>query len=124
LVTISGSLDVTPVNGFILHAGDQFTIIENRGGMSIVGTFTGVPEGGTVMAGGVPLFATYHGGGGQDFVLTAVPEPGTLALGGVAIVGWVAARRRSCRNLTLPTAFPCGEGGGEGCFTSDSSSAP
>jgi hypothetical protein len=85
-------------NGFVPQIGNQFTVIENRGGMPIVGTFVDVPEGGTVTAGGFNFTATYLGGGGHDFVLTTVPEPGTLALWGACAVGWMVTRRKRLRS--------------------------
>jgi T5SS/PEP-CTERM-associated repeat protein len=94
-VTAGGALDVVLYNGFVPQIGNQFTVIENRGGSPIVGTFAGVPEGGTVTASGITFAATYLGGGGHDFVLTAVPEPGTLALVGACAVGGVVARRKN-----------------------------
>ncbi|HZI87854.1 MAG TPA: Calx-beta domain-containing protein, partial [Pyrinomonadaceae bacterium] len=55
--------------------GDTFTIINNNGGDSIVGTFMGLPEGATLTLGGLPFDISYQGGTGNDVVLTRVISP-------------------------------------------------
>jgi hypothetical protein len=51
--------------------GQSFTVIDNDGNAdAVTGTFTGVAEGGTVVANGVTYTVTYKGGDGNDVVLT------------------------------------------------------
>src|SRR5262245_14654724 len=58
--------------GLLPAPGQSFTIIDNDGSDSIVGTFNGLPEGATFTASGVPFRITYTGGTGNDVVLTAL----------------------------------------------------
>ena len=50
--------------------GNSFIIIDNDGTDPIIGTFTGLAEGSTVMFNGVSLQLTYVGGTGNDVVLS------------------------------------------------------
>ncbi len=93
-IAVGGTLQLQFLNGFVPQPGEAFTLIENRGGLPIAGTFAGLPEGGLLTSGGVTFQATYLGGSGHDFVVTPVPEPEALALCGVAAVGWVTYWRR------------------------------
>jgi hypothetical protein len=61
----SGTYDPLP--------GDVFTIVLNDGADFITGTFTGLPQGGTIvnfMGSGLPATITYIGGTGNDVVIT------------------------------------------------------
>lgn len=49
--------------------GDQFRIINNDGTDAVLGTFTGLPEGTLVSAGGLQFRVSYIGGTGNDVVL-------------------------------------------------------
>jgi T5SS/PEP-CTERM-associated repeat protein/autotransporter-associated beta strand protein len=93
-ITLSGALEVDLINHFVPVLGESFMLIDNQGAGPLVGTFTGLAEGGLFTAGGVMFSADYHGGDGNDFVITAIPEPGTFALCGLAAAGWVAFWRR------------------------------
>jgi hypothetical protein len=84
-VTVGGLLDVRRINGFNPQPGQSFTLIDNLGSGPILGTFTGIGEGGQFTSDGTTYLATYHGGTGNDFVITPVPKPGALLL--VAAVG-------------------------------------
>ena len=54
-------------------AGDTFTLIDNDGTDAVVGTFDGLPEGGTFTSTqGDQFQITYQGGDGNDVVLTAL----------------------------------------------------
>lgn len=48
-------------------------IINNTGSNPIVGTFSNLPEGGSIVVGQNTFYATYHGGDGNDLLLTTVP---------------------------------------------------
>jgi autotransporter-associated beta strand protein len=56
--------------GFDAALGDTFTILHTTGG--VAGTFQGLPEGSTVVAGGVAFRISYLANGGNDVVLTRV----------------------------------------------------
>ena len=100
-VTInSGNLLVhvgTPVS-----VGQMFTILNKTSGGAIVGTFAGIPQGGTVVGDDGTIFSvTYVGGAGSnDVVLTALtPEPSTWMGGALAIAGLAFTQRRRLRKL-------------------------
>ena len=83
-VNLAGSLQVQLINGFTPQLNDQFTIIDNRGSNSVSGTFTGLPEGATLLAGTYGFTISYMGGAGNDVVLTTtvVNHPPTATAGG------------------------------------------
>ena len=69
------SLDDAPLAltvGFTPPPDSRFTIIANDAADPVAGTFTNLPEGGTIRAGGQTFAITYRGGDGNDVVLTAV----------------------------------------------------
>jgi autotransporter-associated beta strand protein len=53
-----------------LPVGTVFTAIHNTGHTNIVGTFTNLPDGGTIVIGNNTLQANYEGGDGNDLTLT------------------------------------------------------
>ena len=71
-----GSLDLTYLEGCVIKKGDTFTIIDNKGTISItgslVGTFKDLPEGAEITVSGVTFKISYVGGDGNDVVLTAL----------------------------------------------------
>ena len=69
-VNLSGAT-LIGTTGFTPPTGSTFTIINNDGGDAIVGTFTGLPEGSTVVLSGQTLKISYIGGTGNDVVLAA-----------------------------------------------------
>jgi hypothetical protein len=77
-VTLSDAqLSLRIADGFLPSIGQVFTIIANDGADPIGGTFKGVPQGSTVMAGGVDLQVSYAGGDGNDVTLTVTRVPKT-----------------------------------------------
>lgn len=66
-------------SGFTAPAGAIFTIINNDGGEAVTGTFNGLAEGTTFIAGVNTFRISYIGGSGNDVTLTAVGTP-TIAL--------------------------------------------
>ncbi len=78
-VTLNGStLNITPLSGF---SGDQFTLIQNTGGSSVVGTFAGLAEGATLSISGMTYAITYVGGAGHDVVLNRLASIGGMVFG-------------------------------------------
>ena len=59
-------MNLDPLTGF---SGDQFTLIHNTGGYSVVGTFAGLAEGDTFTVAGRVYRISYTGGAGHDVVL-------------------------------------------------------
>jgi hypothetical protein len=70
-VTLGGSLAATVA--YPSAIGDSYTLIDNDGTDPVVGTFSGLPEGGVVALGGQPYRISYIGGTGNDVVLTRIP---------------------------------------------------
>ncbi len=63
-----------------VHGGDTLTLINNDASDAIIGTFSGLAEGATVVCNGVSYTISYHGGTGNDVVLTdAAPTVATAA---------------------------------------------
>jgi hypothetical protein len=59
--------------GFGLPVGTVFTAINNTSATPISGTFTNLPDGSTVFAGGKNCQVSYEGGDGNDLTLTVLP---------------------------------------------------
>jgi hypothetical protein len=71
------------LTGFAPQAGQTFTIIANHGSAAVQGTFNGLAEGATFVAGGHRFRISYQGGAGNDVVLTALEE--APSLGGLTL---------------------------------------
>ena len=56
-----------------LPIGTVFTVIDNTAAVPISGSFSNLPDEGTIMAGNNTLQADYQGGDGNDLILTVVP---------------------------------------------------
>ena len=83
-VVLGGAtLNVSFLNGFAPTIGQQFTLIANRSGASVVGTFS---QGSTLTLNGSSFEINYAGGAGHDVVLTAV-GPTTTTLSAVTTPG-------------------------------------
>lgn len=68
----SVSLNTTGIPGFTPSAGQTFTIINNDGSDAVTGTFSGLPEGATIvgfLGSGLDATITYAGGDGNDVVI-------------------------------------------------------
>jgi hypothetical protein len=72
-VTLGGALAVTL--GFAPPLNTVFLIIDNDGSDAVTGTFTGLAEGATLVAGGHTLRVSYVGGTGNDVTLTVTALP-------------------------------------------------
>jgi hypothetical protein len=77
--TLDVSLNYTP------QLGDRIFLLLNDGTDAIAGTFAGLPEGGTLVVGGVTFQASYTANGdsgtvGNDFALTAISVPSNVAV--------------------------------------------
>ena len=60
------------VGNATLARGAIFTVIDNTSGTPISGSFTNLPDGGTIAVGANTLQASYEGGDGNDLTLTVV----------------------------------------------------
>jgi hypothetical protein len=88
-IIVTGPVSLSgPLNLVMRKSGQtasSFTIIDNRGAAPVSGTFTGLPEGASVQAGGSTFTISYRGGDGNDVVLLSGPAPMvTLAQSAVA----------------------------------------
>ncbi|RQO81741.1 putative Ig domain-containing protein [Acidovorax sp. FJL06] len=70
-VNLTGATLAASLGSYSPVHGSSHTLISNDGVDAIVGTFSGLAEGGMVMVGGIRMKASYVGGDGNDFVLTA-----------------------------------------------------
>jgi len=98
---VNGAVDLTGATlsvttGFSPANGATFKIIDNDGADPVVGTFTGVPQGGIVISGATAYTVSYTGGDGNDVVLTA-------ASAGTATTTTVTANPQATTNGTLVT---------------------
>ena len=64
--TLNVNLAFTP------ELGGAFTLIQNDGTDAVVGTFAGLPQGATLLLGGMTFQISYVGGTGNDVVLTRI----------------------------------------------------
>jgi len=55
-----------------LNVGTVFTVINNNGSAAIAGTFSNLPDGGTITVGNNTFQANYEGGDGNDLTLTII----------------------------------------------------
>jgi autotransporter-associated beta strand protein len=67
------NLNISFLGGFLPTVGQQFIVINNQGGSSVVGTFI---QGSTYTVDGYTFGINYAGGVGQDVVLTVLSQPG------------------------------------------------
>ncbi len=74
-VTIDSAALFSPVElqSATLSVGTVFTVITNNGAAAILGTFSNLPDGGTLTVGSNAFQASYEGGDGNDLTLTVVP---------------------------------------------------
>jgi autotransporter-associated beta strand protein len=56
-----------------LTPGKKFIVISNTAATALAGTFTNLPDGGTITVGSNTFQISYEGGGGNDLTLTVVP---------------------------------------------------
>jgi autotransporter-associated beta strand protein len=70
---IGGQIVLNELGGTALPPGAVFTVISNTSSKPISGTFTNLPDGGSITIGNNTLQANYEGGDGNDLTLTAVP---------------------------------------------------
>jgi VCBS repeat-containing protein len=87
VIDLTGAtLSVNLLAGFVPALGDSFTIIDNDGADTVVGTFDGLPEGTPLaLPAGPPVFITYRGGDGNDVALVAGEPPTAIALSAAAV---------------------------------------
>lgn len=95
-VTLAGTLELAL--GFDPGL-NQFTLIDNLGSDTVVGTFAGLPEGARLTAdfGGTSygFLISYEGNDGNDVVLSGVPEPNSCLLALLAMACAAVMRRRT-----------------------------
>ncbi|HEY2711806.1 MAG TPA: autotransporter-associated beta strand repeat-containing protein [Chthoniobacterales bacterium] len=70
---INAQIVLNDVGSASISAGTVFTIITNTAATPISGTFTNLPDGGTIVVGSNTFQANYEGGDGNDLTLTVVP---------------------------------------------------
>jgi ribosomal 50S subunit-recycling heat shock protein len=86
-VTLSGHLDAAVLDSFVPGVGSTYTVIDNDGADSVSGTFTGLSEGASLIAGTDVFTISYLGGDGNDVVLTASSPINTTSTTGMTITG-------------------------------------
>lgn len=85
LLRPGSSLETLLYAGWSVTAGDQFTIIDNRGDQPVSGTFDNLAEGQQLTIGGITFNITYAGGDGNDVVLTALTTGSAPAVGNTGV---------------------------------------
>ncbi len=74
-----GNCQFAPAAGPGLANGHVLRVIDNDGSDAIVGSFSGLPEGATIVASnGLYLRLTYHGGDGNDVEFSVLNPPSTI----------------------------------------------
>ena len=74
LINSGATLDFDGTINGRLTPGLVFTIIDNTSAVAIIGTFSNLPDGGTVLLAGNTFQASYEGGDGNDLTLTVAPR--------------------------------------------------
>jgi autotransporter-associated beta strand protein len=79
-LNVTGTLNITGSQlaatlGFAPAEGDQFIIVNNDAADPVVGTFDGLPNGGTLALNNLQFRINYNGGSGNDVTLTAQNFP-------------------------------------------------
>jgi autotransporter-associated beta strand protein len=115
VLLMGGTLQVTM--NMVGAISNQYVIVANDGVDLVNGTFTGLPEGGSITNHGAVFTITYHGGDGNDIVLTQqslglisqLTTGQKLPNGRFAIIGQGAANLtysvEACTNLAPPVAW-------------------
>jgi fibronectin-binding autotransporter adhesin len=70
--------------GFGGAVSNQYVIVDNDGADPVIGTFAGLPQGGTTLIGGAAFAISYVGGDGNDVVLTQLARPPGAIMSGAA----------------------------------------
>jgi autotransporter-associated beta strand protein len=81
VLLMGGTLDIAM--NFPGAVSNQYVIVNNDGADPVNGTFTALPEGGTVTNAGVVFAISYHGGDGNDIVLTQQNVSSGAQIGGI-----------------------------------------
>lgn len=103
-------VQVTLAGGFTPTVGQEFTIIDNRGGSPVIGRFAGMPPDDVVTVGPYRFQVRYNGGDGNDVTLRCIFAP-NMWTGAVdnrwATPGnWSAGTPRDGDSLLFPGAAP------------------
>jgi hypothetical protein len=73
-VTINGAaFSPTDLGNASITEGTVIRVIANKAATPITGTFSNLPDGGTITVGSNTFQANYEGGDGNDLTLTVVP---------------------------------------------------
>lgn len=73
-----GTLSVIRFDNMVPRLNDSFIIIDNDGSDAVTGTFTGMTQGATFVAGGITYSISYTGGTGNDVVLVVTAVDSSL----------------------------------------------
>jgi hypothetical protein len=69
---VDASILLNDIAGNVIAAGTIFTVIDNTAATPIDGTFTNLPDGGTIRVHSNTFQANYEGGDGNDLTLTVL----------------------------------------------------
>jgi len=87
--------------GFRSAISNSFTIIDNDGADTVIGTFNGLAQNATVFINGVPFRISYTGGSGNDVVLTQLVGLPILNIQTVATTNVVLSWSTNVTGFTL-----------------------
>lgn len=88
LVSLTSNATLLEIDlGFVPSVGNTFTIIKTFGAAAVQGTFYGLPEGSTFVAGGYTFGISYKGpgGAGNDVVLTVLRQVNADLAAGLSV---------------------------------------
>ena len=115
-INVTGTVDLggatlNVITSFSPAPANQFVIVNNDGSDPVTGTFNGLANGATFVAGGTTYVITYNGGDGNDVVLTAGSSTciSVIAQGGLSTL----------RNTSIDVPLNVGDTTGRGIISYD-----
>jgi hypothetical protein len=116
-VLLDGATLLVALHGNAPPPGTFFTIIDNRGGLPVTGSFASLPEGAIVRAGTTAFVISYRGGDGNDVVLLAASDTRTATITSLSLSA--AGAGKLAANIAVRSASGVGTPGGGVALNAD-----